>query len=380
MKIVIAPDSFKGSNTTIAVANHIEKGIRKVFPDVDIVKIPIADGGEGTVDALVLGAGGVIREKEVVGPLGEAVIGKYGVLNNGIAVLELASASGLPLVPDDKKNPLVTTSYGTGQLLLSAIEEGCRKLVIGLGGSATNDGGIGLAQALGVSFLDKDGKELGYGGGELSKLASINVSRLDPRVAECEIIIACDVSNPLCGKTGASAIFGPQKGATPELVELLDRNLAHFAKVIKEQLGENVIDVPGSGAAGGASVSLMVFAKAVIRSGIQTVLDVTDIDRHLKDADFVITGEGKIDYQSVFGKVPVGVGQRAKQFNLPVLAIVGDIGPGAQDVYDYGVDAIMSTVNRAMPLSEAMGQSAELLVEAAERAMRMIQIGLDIKK
>lgn len=377
MKIVIAPDSFKGSNTTIAVANHIEKGIRKVFPDAEIVKIPIADGGEGTVDALVLGAGGVIREKEVVGPLGEKVLGKYGVLHNGIAVLELASASGLPLV-EGRKNPLAATSYGTGELLLAAIAEGCRKIVIGLGGSATNDGGLGIAQALGVSFLDAHGKELGYGGGELHKLAKIDVSGLDPRVAECEITIACDVSNPLCGKTGASAIFGPQKGATPELVELLDKNLAHYAAVIKEQLGEDVIDVAGAGAAGGASVALMVFGHAKIASGIQTVLDVTEIDRHLKDADLVITGEGKIDYQSVFGKVPVGVGTRAKKFDLPVLAIVGDIGTGAEDVYDYGVDAIMSTVNKAMPLSEAMERSSELLTDAAERVMRMIKLGMEL--
>lgn len=380
MKIVIAPDSFKGSNTTIAVANHIEKGIRKVFPDADIIKIPIADGGEGTVDALVLGAGGEIREKEVIGPLGEKLMGKYGILNNGIGVLELASASGLPSVPDDKKNPLITTSFGTGQLILHAIEDGCRKLVIGLGGSATNDGGIGLAQALGVSFLDANGRELGYGGGELSKLVKIDASKLDPRVAECEIIIASDVSNPLCGKTGASAIFGPQKGATPELVKLLDENLAHYAKVIKDQLGEDVINVPGAGAAGGASVALMVFGKASIQSGIQTVLDVTEVDKHLKDADLVITGEGRIDYQSVFGKVPVGVGQRAKLFHLPVLAIVGDIGPGAEAVYEYGVDAIMSTVNRAMPLSEAMALSSELMTDAAERAMRMIQIGMGLKK
>jgi glycerate kinase len=380
MKIVVAPDSFKGSRTTIEVANHIEKGIRKVFQNAEIVKIPIADGGEGTVDALVLGAGGVVREKEVMGPLGEKVIGKYGILHNGIAVLELASASGLTLVPDDKKNPLITTSYGTGQLIMAAIEEGCHKLIIGLGGSATNDGGVGLAQALGVSFKDENGQELGFGGGELSKLVKIDTSRLDPRVAECEIIIACDVSNPLCGKTGASAIFGPQKGATPKLVELLDQNLAHFAKMIREHLGEDVIDIPGSGAAGGASVALMVFGKAKICSGIQTVLDVTDIDRHLKDADLVITGEGKIDYQSVFGKVPVGIGQRAKRFQLPVLAIVGGIGVGAQDVYKYGVDAIMSIVNGAMPLAEAMDRSAELIEDAAERSMRMIQIGIKIKK
>ncbi|MDK2811517.1 MAG: glycerate 2-kinase, partial [Petroclostridium sp.] len=246
MKIIIAPDSFKGSNTTIAVANTIEKGIRKVFPDAEIVKIPIADGGEGTVDALVLGAGGKFKEITVTGPLGEKVQAKYGILDNGAAVIEMAAASGLPLVPENKKNPMVTTTYGTGELIKAALDDGCRKIVIGIGGSATNDGGLGMAQALGVSFKDKDGKELGYGGGELEKLAVIDVSNIDPRIKDTEIIIACDVSNPLCGEKGASAVYGPQKGATPEMVKQLDANLRHFARIIKEQLGQDIIDVPGT--------------------------------------------------------------------------------------------------------------------------------------
>lgn len=380
MKIVIASDSFKGTNSTLAVAGHIEKGILKVFPDAKIVKIPIADGGEGTVEALVLGVGGEFKQKEVVGPMGEKLSATYGILNNGVAVVELAAASGLPLVPDGQKNPLKATSYGTGQLIMAAVEDGCRKIVIGLGGSACNDGGLGLAQALGVSYKDKDGNELGYGGGELSKLAVIDPSGIDKRLSECEITIACDVSNPLCGPTGASAVFGPQKGATPELVELLDNNLRHMAGIIKEQLGKDIIDVPGTGAAGGASVPLLVFTPANIRAGIETVLDVTGIDEHLKDADFVITGEGKIDGQSIYGKVPVGVGKHVKKFSLPVLAIVGDIGTGAEAVYDYGVDGIMSTVNKAMPLKEALERSSELLVDAAERVMRFIKIGMDISK
>ena len=375
MKIVIAPDSFKGSCTTIEVADRIEKGIKKIYPMADIVKIPIADGGEGTVEALVLGAGGEYREKEVIGPLGETLIGKYGILNSGVAVLELASASGLPSVPLDKRNPLITTSYGTGQLLLAAIDEGCSKIVIGLGGSATNDGGIGLAQALGVSFLNAQGKELGFGGGELADLVKIDTSKLDPRVENCEIIIASDVKNPLCGDTGASAIFGPQKGATPELVKLLDQNLMHYARVIKEQLGQDVADIPGAGAAGGASVALLVFANAKIESGVETVLDTAGADTHFKDANLVITGEGRIDYQSIYGKVPVGVGLRAKKYGLPVLAIVGGIGPGAADVYDYGVDAIISIIDNAMPLSEAMSNAGDLIENTAERAMRILQLG-----
>jgi glycerate kinase len=379
MKVIIAPDSFKGSNTTIAVANTIEKGIRKVFPDVEVVKIPIADGGEGTVDALVLGAGGKFMELEVVGPLGESLVAKYGILDNGTAVIEMAAASGLPLVPDDKKDPLITTTYGTGQLIKAALDEGCKNIVIGIGGSATNDGGVGMAQALGVSFKDANGNELSYGGGALDKLATIDISNMDPRIKDTEIVVACDVSNPLCGERGASAIYGPQKGATPELVKILDANLGHYANIIKEQLGKDIIDVPGTGAAGGLGAGLIVFCDAQLKSGIETVLDVVDIDQHLPTTDFVITGEGKIDAQSVYGKVPVGVGQRVKKYNLPVLAIVGDIGDGASAVYDYGVDGIMSTVNKAMPLSEAMGRSSELLEDAAERVMRIIKIGMDIK-
>jgi glycerate kinase len=380
MKIVIASDSFKGSCSTLEVADHVAAGFLKVFPQAQIVKIPVADGGEGTVEAMVLGSGGTFHKMQVVGPLGEQTEASYGILNNGVGVVELAAASGLPMVPDEKKNPLITTSYGTGQLILSAVEAGCKKILVGLGGSATNDGGMGIAQAFGVSFKDAEGNELGYGGGELSKLASIDTSKLDPRLAEVEIIIASDVSNPLCGPTGASAVYGPQKGATPELVELLDKNLAHYAQVIKEQLGKDIINVPGAGAAGGASVALMLFAGATIQPGIQVVLDVAEIDKELEDADLVVTGEGRIDGQSVFGKVPVGVAGRAQKFNVPVLAIVGSIGDGAEAVYDHGVDSIINTQNKPMSLQEAMENAGALLENAAERAARTIRIGMKAAK
>lgn len=380
MKIVIASDSFKGSCSTLEVADHVAAGFLKVFPQAQIVKIPVADGGEGTVEAMVLGSGGTFHKMQVVGPLGEQTEASYGILNNGVGVVELAAASGLPMVPDEKKNPLITTSYGTGQLILSAVEAGCKKILVGLGGSATNDGGMGIAQAFGVSFKDAEGNELGYGGGELSKLASIDTSKLDPRLAEVEIIIASDVSNPLCGPTGASAVYGPQKGATPELVELLDKNLAHYAQVIKEQLGKDIINVPGAGAAGGASVALMLFAGATIQPGIQVVLDVAEIDKELEDADLVVTGEGRIDGQSVFGKVPVGVAGRAQKFNVPVLAIVGSIGDGAEAVYDHGVDSIINTQNKPMSLQEAMENAGALLENAAERAARTIRIGMEAAK
>ena len=379
MKIIIAPDSFKGSSSALEVANSIEKGIRRVDADCNIIKIPIADGGEGTVEALVLSTGGEIREKDVVGPLGESIRAKYGILNNGVGVVELAAASGLPLVPEELRNPMNTTTYGTGELILAAISDGCRKIVVGLGGSATNDGGMGIAQAFGISFLDQDGKELGFGGGQLGRLAWINTQNLDSRLKEIEIIVACDVTNPLCGMEGASYIYGPQKGGTPEMIETLDNNLKHYAEVISRQLHVDVRDIPGAGAAGGSAIPLLLLANAKIELGINVILDVTEMDRQLQDADLVITGEGRIDGQSIFGKVPVGVALRAKQYNLPALAICGGIGAGAENCYDHGIDSIISIVNRPMPLDEAMEKADELIADAAERAYRMVRVGMNMK-
>lgn len=378
MKIVIASDSFKGSNSSLAVAGRIETGIRKVYPDAEVVKIAIADGGEGTVEAMVAGAGGRIVPARVVGPLGETRDSFYGILDNGDAVIEMAAASGLPLVPRERRDPLAATTYGTGQLIRAALDAGRRRIYIGIGGSATNDGGIGMAQALGVSFRDAAGRELGYGGAGLSELATIDTSGLDPRLADTEIIVSCDVNNPLCGERGASAVFGPQKGATPEMVARLDAALARYASVVREQLGKDLEDTPGAGAAGGLGYALLVFTRSVLRPGIEIVLDVCGFDAKSADADLVVTGEGRIDAQSVMGKVPVGVGRRAKRLGLPVLAIVGDIGKGAEAVYDHGVDAIMSTVNRAMPLDEALARSGELLEDAAERVMRIVRLGTGI--
>lgn len=379
MKIVIASDSFKGSNSSLAVAARIAAGIRKVCPDAQILPVAIADGGEGTVDAMIAGAGGRRVACRVTGPLGEAADSFYGILDNGAAVIEMAAASGLPMVPRDRRDPRVTTTYGTGELIRHALDAGARRVYIGIGGSATNDGGIGMAQALGASFTDAEGRELGYGGAGLASLARIDVSGLDARLRQTEIIVSCDVNNPLCGPQGASAIFGPQKGATPAMIAQLDAALAHYAEVVRCQLGIDRADAPGAGAAGGLGYALLVFADAVLRPGIEIVLDVADFDRKIADADLVITGEGRIDAQSVMGKVPVGVGLRAKKFGKPVLAIVGDIGAGAEAVYAHGVDAIMSTVNRAMPLDEAMGRSGELLEDAAERVMRIVRLGGQIK-
>lgn len=380
MKILIAPDSFKGSNTSLAVAKRIEAGVLAVFPDAETVIIPIADGGEGTVEALVTGAGGAYHTAAVKGPLGEERTATFGVLNNGFGVIEMAQSSGLPLVPDNRRDPLVTTTYGVGQLMKAALDKNCETLVLGIGGSATNDGGAGMAQALGVSFRDKNGRELGFGGGELENLAEIDISGIDPRIKKATVIVASDVNNPLCGERGASAVFGPQKGASPGIVSRLDRNLAHLADVVKRQLGADKIDIPGAGAAGGLGYGLAVFCGAVMKPGIETVLDAVEADKILPGCDLVITGEGRIDAQSAYGKVPVGVARRAKKYGVPVLAIVGDIGGGASAVYDFGVDSIMSSVNRAMPLEEAIANGGPLLSDCAERAMRMIKIGMSIKK
>ncbi len=379
MNIVIASDSFKGSNSSQRVGEHIALGIRKVFSDADITIIPIGDGGEGTVDAVISQMEGTMRTFRVTGPLGEPVDASYGIAGE-IAVIEMASASGLPLVPGDKKDPLKATTYGTGELIKDALNQGCRKILVAIGGSATNDGGVGMAQALGYSFKDKNQQEVSFGGGSLDQIASIDPSNAVPELAEAEIEIMCDVSNPLCGPQGASAVYGPQKGATPEMITILDDNLNHLAKVVQNHMGTDFSTIPGSGAAGGLGFGLMAFANGTIRSGIEAVLEAIDFTNRIAKADLVITGEGKMDGQSVFGKAPVGVAKAAKQHGIPVLAMVGDIGKGIEAVYDHGIDSVMSNVNRAMPLDIAMAESADLLVDAAERAMRMIAIGMNLSK
>lgn len=378
MKIIIAPDSFKGSCSTIVAAQQIEQGFRRIFPDVEAVQIPIADGGEGTVEAMILGAGGTIHTCTVTGPMGQPVEAQFGILADGTGVVELAAASGLPLVPEDQRDPAHATTYGTGQLILEALKAGCKRIMIGLGGSATNDGGVGLAQALGVSFRDAQGYELEFGGAALAKLHTIDMQGITPLLADAQLMIASDVDNPLCGPHGASHVFGPQKGADVNTVKQLDAALEHYAQVLKQQLNQDIASLPGAGAAGGTTASLVALFGAVIRPGIQVVLDMAHFDEHVRQADLVITGEGRIDGQSIHGKVPVGVAQRAKQFGVPVLAIVGDIGPGAEACYEYGIDAILSTVNKAMPLQEAMEHSSELMLEAAERAARIVHMGMTI--
>jgi glycerate kinase len=381
VKIVIAPDSFKGSLTALEAANAIEEGLKRVFPGSEILKVPMADGGEGTVQSLVDATGGRIVKKLVTGPLGEKVEAQFGVLGDGrTAVIEMAAASGLPLVPPEKRNPMLTTTYGTGELIKAALEMGCRRFIIGIGGSATNDGGAGMAQALGAKLLDEEDSDIPFGGGGLLKLERIDISTLDPRIAESEIVVACDVDNPLTGPRGAARVYSPQKGATPEMVEILDRALERFARIVKRDLGKDIKDVPGAGAAGGLGAGLMAFLNARLQLGVDIVIEATELEEKVKGADLVITGEGGIDSQTVYGKTPIGVAKVAKKFDIPVIAIAGGISDDASVVYEHGIDALMSIIPRPMSLDEAMAQGAKLLADAAERVARSLVLGFKLNR
>ncbi|HAS6246727.1 TPA: glycerate kinase [Vibrio vulnificus] len=360
MKIVIAPDSYKESLTAMDVAIAIEKGFKQVLPDAHYVKLPMADGGEGTVQSMVDATGGTIIEHTVTGPLGQRVDGFFGLLGEGkTAVIEMAAASGLHLVTPDQRNPLITTTFGTGELIKAALDHGVEHIIVGIGGSATNDGGIGMAQALGIKLLDAQGNALGHGGGELAKLATIDCSQLDPRLAQVRLEVACDVDNPLCGPKGASAVFGPQKGATPEMVTILDKNLAHYATIIKQQLDVDVRDMAGAGAAGGMGAALLGLLNAELRPGIEIVMDAVHLDEIVADADLVITGEGRIDSQTIHGKTPIGVARTAKKHGLPVIGIAGCLSADCGVVHEHGLDAVFAVVNRSVDLPTALAEAAE---------------------
>ena len=376
MKIVVAPDSFKGSVSALEAANAMEQGIRRVFPNAIIDKIPMADGGEGTVQSLVDATGGHIQTHRVVAPLENEVDAQFGILAGGeTAVIEMASASGLTLVPIDKRNPLRTTTYGTGQLIHAALEAGCRRLIIGIGGSATNDGGVGMAEALGVRLLDADGKQIPRGGAGLGQLASIDITELHPAIAETETVVACDVNNPLTGPNGASHVYGPQKGATPEMIETLDGHLAHFDSVLTLTLGKSFNDVPGAGAAGGLGAGLMAFLNAELQLGVDIMIDAVNLEERVKGASIVFTGEGQLDFQTAFGKTPVGVAKVAKAHNIPVIAIAGGIAEGAEAVYEAGIDAMLGIVQEPMSLDDAVEDAARLIANTAEQAARLVAIG-----
>jgi len=381
MRVVIAPDSFKGSVSALGVAQAMERGVRAVFPDAEVRQVPIADGGEGTVEALVTATRGRLEERTVRGPFGEPVRARWGVLGDGqTAVIEMAAASGLPLVPKDRRDPRVTSTYGTGELVRAALEAGLTKLVIGIGGSATNDGGTGLARALGVRFLDAAGAELPEGGAALGRLARIDLAGLDSRLASAEILVACDVDNPLTGPRGASAVYGPQKGATPQMVAELDAALGHYARVAQAATGRDVALHPGAGAAGGLGAGLLFFTPARLRPGVDIVLETTGFVELVRGADLVLTGEGRTDFQTAMGKAPVGVAQAAKRHGVPVVCLAGGLGDGADDVLAKGIDALASAVPQAMPLEEAMARGAELVEAAAARACRLIKVGAGLRR
>jgi len=362
MKIVVAPDSFKGSLTAVGVSDAIGQGVREIFPEAEIVKIPMADGGDGTVQCLANATGGEILKEKVTGPLGDEVLASYGILGDKkTAVIEMAEASGLTLVPENRRNPLITTTYGTGQLIKASLDQGCRKMIIGIGGSATNDGGAGMVQALGVKLLDQEGKEVGFGGGELKKVFRIDTKYLDNRLSETKVLIASDVSNPLCGPKGATRIYGPQKGATPEVIEELDESLAYFAEIIKRDLNKDVKDIPGAGAAGGLGASLIAFLDAELRPGIEIIIEIVKLEQAIKDADLVITGEGKIDSQTIYGKAPIGVAKIAKKYNIPVIAIGAIIKEGAQVVHQYGIDTLIKVSDPPMKMDTPKSEKKSII-------------------
>lgn len=375
MKVLIAPQGFKGSMDAPEVAECIARGVRQVFRDATIVLLPIADGGEGTVQALVRSAGGELVRSRVLGPLGAPVDALWGILPNGTAVIEMAAASGLPLIARNRRNPSRTSTYGTGELILRAVERGARRLIVGVGGSATNDGGAGMAQALGVRLLDAAGNDLARGGGHLRDLVRIDVSGLDPRLVGVEVIVATDVNNPLCGPSGASHVYGPQKGATPRMVRELDAGLRHYAEIVAHDLGRDVAGIPGAGAGGGLAAGLVAFLGASIRRGVEVVFAAIDVDGHLQGVDLVFTGEGKMDQQDIYGKGPIALAQAAARHGIPSVAIVGSTTRDYGVVFDYGLDALIGVVTRPMPLDRAIAETADLLTEAATRACRLIRVG-----
>ena len=374
MKIVIAPDSYKGSLSATEVALAMERGVLSIFPQAEVRKIPIADGGEGTVEALVTATGGQYRRTQVTDPLGNPIFARWGVLGDGkTAVIEMAAASGLPLVPKERRDPRITTTCGTGELIRAALDEGLRRIIIGIGGSATNDGGVGMASALGVRFLDVAGNLIGVGGGSLAEVRQIETAGLDQRLLETEITVACDVDNPLCGERGASAVFGPQKGATPEMVRLLDQGLAVYAECAARTTGRQVAERPGAGAAGGLGAGLMFFTPAQLKPGVEIVLSAVGFAEVVKDSAFVITGEGRTDFQTAFGKAPVGVAKVAKTYDLPVFCLSGGLGEGADHVLNQGIDVVLSICDRPQTLEECMADAERLVESAAARLCRIIK-------
>ena len=376
MKIVIAPQGFKAGISGMDAARAIARGVVAAVPDAETVLAPVADGGDGTMNALVEGTGGQVFTSTVTGPLGQPLDAQWGVMGDGkTAVIEMALASGLALVPQRRRNPRVTTTAGTGEILAEALERGYTRIIVGLGGSATNDGGAGLATALGARFLDSSGNPLAPGGSALARLDRIEVDGLHPALEEATVIAATDVTNPLCGPDGASAVFGPQKGANPDMVQELDAALGNYATVVARDLGRDVSERPGAGAAGGLGAGLIAFTGATLQSGIDMVCEVIDFDSLLTGADLVITGEGRADRSTIFNKAPVGVARHAQAHGVPTVLLAGGLGPGHEELYGHGLASIVCIADRPMSFDVSLSRTAELLESTAERTMRLILTG-----
>ena len=375
MKIVVAIDSFKGSLTSLEAGQAVRSGVLNACPDAQVTVMPLADGGEGTVEALTLGMGGALQTVTVTGPLGESVTAQYGILQDKkTAIIEMAAAAGITLIPEERRSPLHTTTYGVGEIILDAIHKGCRRFIVGIGGSATNDGGLGMLQALGYRMLDANGEPVPFGAIGLKALSSIDGSQILPELQECTFRIACDVTNPLCGATGCSAIFGPQKGATPDDVSLMDSWMKHYAELSSQNNPQADSTTPGAGAAGGLGFAFLTYTNATLESGISIVLAETRLEDHIADANLVITGEGRLDSQTVMGKAPIGVAKIAKRHQKPVIALSGCVAPDARLCNQHGIDAYFPVLQRISSLAEAMDTASarQNVIDTAEQVMRLI--------
>lgn len=376
MKVTIAIDSFKGSLSTFQAGAAVAEGVKKIYPDAEATICPLADGGEGTVDAIIAATGGEMVEATVRDPLGALIQSSYGIIpHTKTAIIEMSAAAGITLIGEKDRNPLHTTTYGVGELIADAIEKGCRKFIVGIGGSATNDGGIGMLQALGFAFLDKDGKQVAYGAKGLENIVEIRTDNALEALKECSFCVACDVKNPLCGENGCSAIYGPQKGATPEMIRDMDVWLGNFARLTKAVLPASDANIPGTGAAGGLGFAFLAYLNATLQSGIDLVMGETQLEKYVKDADIVVTGEGRLDGQSYMGKAPIGVAKLAKKYNKPVIAFSGCVTEDAVICNRHGIDAFFPILRTPCTLQEAMDcdQAYKNLADTARQVFGLIK-------
>ena len=380
MKILVAPQEFKGSISALSVAEAAETGVMRVFPEAEVVLCPVADGGDGTLETLVEVSGGEVRTCSVQNPIGETITAQWGAMGDGVtAVIEMARTSGLALLSLDERDPLNSSTFGLGQAILEALNQGFRKFIVGIGGSATNDAGAGMAQALGATLLNAEGKSIPFGGAALADLRSIDISKMDTRIENSQFMVACDVSNPLTGDEGASAVYGPQKGATPEMVAQLDNALLNFAEIVKKDIGKNVSEISGAGAAGGLGAGMLAFMGAELKAGVDIVLETVQLREKLSDVDLVITGEGGMDFQTVYNKAPIGVARMAGEFNIPTIAIAGLLGQNFTVVHDHGIRAATSIVDGPISLEESSERASELISNSIEESLRFISVGMDMR-